>query len=54
MERDGLTSGEADDLIADAKEALEEAVMSGDLELAEEVIADYFGLEPDYLDELIF
>lgn len=54
MQRDELTSEEADSLIAEAKEALEESVMSGDLELAEEVIADYFGLEPDYLDELLF
>lgn len=47
MERDGIDSDEADDLIAEAKAC----VLEG--ENPEEVLEDYFGLEPDYIFDLI-
>jgi hypothetical protein len=47
MERDGLTSSEADEQISDAQER----VMDG--ENPEEILHDEFGLEPDYIFDLI-
>ena len=47
MRRDGLSSDDADDLIEEAKEAIE----SG--ENPEEVLSDYFDLELDYLWDLL-
>jgi len=49
MQRDGMTDEEAGELIVDFEEALESIVDEGDLMAAEELVADYFGLEPDYL-----
>ena len=51
MWRDGMTSQEAIDLIDDAKEAFEEYLSEGDLDSAENICMEYFGLEKDYLDE---
>ncbi len=53
MRRDGMTSDEADDLIAEAKEQLLGYLEEGNLEAAEDICAEYFGLEPDYLMELL-
>lgn len=53
MRRDGMSSYEADELIADAKDALMEYIDNGDMLLAEEVCYEYFGLEPDYLFEIM-
>ena len=46
MERDELTSEEAEELIAEAREALN----NGDFEAME----DYLGLEPDYIFDVLF
>lgn len=54
MRRDNLTEEEADELIFDAKELLKEYLEKGDIQAAEDICSDQFGLEPDYLDELIF
>lgn len=51
MERDGLTSDEADKLINQAKEDLEDRLALGDMPF--NICEEYFGLEPDYLDDLI-
>jgi hypothetical protein len=51
MKRDGITEDEADSLIAEAKQEFDELVASGDLDLAEEICSEWFGLEPDYLVE---
>ena len=53
MRRDDMTSDEADDLINDAKESLSRRLERGDMQGAEAVCEDWFGLESDYLDELI-
>lgn len=47
MERDNLDSNEADALIAEAKEL----IFNG--EDPEEILYDMFGLEPDYIFDLI-
>ena len=48
MRRDNLTSEEADRQIDSAREAF-----YGYLDSADNVCQEYFGLEPDYLDELL-
>jgi hypothetical protein len=53
MRRDGMTSQEADELIAEAREDFNERIENGDFS-AEDICEEYFGLEPDYLDEFLF
>ena len=53
MKRDGMTSEEANNLIDEAREALQNYFDEGDSFGAENVCEEFFGLEPDYLDELI-
>ena len=53
MKRDGMTSEGANNLIDEAKEALQNYLDEGDSFGAEHVCEEFFGLEPDYLDELI-
>ena len=52
MRRDGITENEADDLIADAKEEMYYRLEHG--EDAYDICQEYFGLEPDYLIELLY
>jgi len=47
MRRDGMEAEEADELIEEAQQA----VMDGDD--PEEVLANWFGLEPDYVFDLL-
>jgi len=54
MERDGLSEVEAEDQIAEAKQQLNEYIAEGDLDSAYDICQDEFGLEPDYLEDLIF
>jgi len=53
MERDGISEMEADDLIEEAKEYLQECLADGDELAAEHTCEEFFGLEPDYLIELL-
>jgi len=53
MRRDGITEEEANELIKDAKEQLQEYLDEGNTEAAYEICSDYFGLEPDYIMELL-
>ena len=53
MRRDGLSEDEAQDAVDDARSELRFFIEQGDLAAAEDVCMDYFGLEPDYLDELL-
>ncbi len=53
MSRDGMTADEADLAVHDAKEDLIELLEAGDTEGAYEICADHFGLEPDYIDQLL-
>lgn len=47
MERDSLSSKEADEMISDAKQRIVDG------EDPEEVLMEDFGLEPDYIFDLI-
>ena len=53
MDRDGINSKEADEQIQRAKEALNEYLKYGDTVAAHDVCMEFFGLEPDYLMDLI-
>ena len=53
MERDGLNEDEAKALVNEAREALYEYINDGDLVGAEDVCEEFFGLEPDYVMELL-
>lgn len=53
MERDEMSEEEAEDLIEEAKEALLEYLDDEDIFSAENICEEFFGLEPDYLDELM-
>jgi len=52
MNRDGITESEADDLISNARMNLMDRIENG--EDCEDFCMEEFGLEPDYLEELIF
>ena len=54
IDRDGMSAEEADEMIRDAKADLEDRL--GDPDTygdPYEVCADHFGIEPDYLMELV-
>jgi hypothetical protein len=51
MRRDKMTAAEADSLIADAKADLNERLANG--EMPEDICEEWFGLEPDYIMELL-
>jgi len=53
IQRDGMTSEEADELIQEAKETMNQYLEEGDFMAAEDICQDYFGLEPDYLFDLL-
>ena len=53
MRRDGMTDIEADELISEAKEQLQEYLANGDIEAADNICEEFFGLEPDYIMELL-
>ena len=47
MRRDGMERDEAEDLLQDARAAVEDG------EDPEEILQDWFGLEPDYVFDLL-
>jgi hypothetical protein len=51
MERDDLTSEQADKAIQEARASFYEALDNGDMPF--DFMQDEFGLEPDYLTDLI-
>jgi predicted DNA-binding protein (UPF0278 family) len=53
IRRDSMSESEADELIQDARDTFNEYLANGDMSSAEDVCNEFFGLEPDYLDELI-
>ncbi|MDZ7316233.1 MAG: hypothetical protein ONB24_08945, partial [candidate division KSB1 bacterium] len=53
IERDGLSPDEADREIAEAKADLLDLIESGQYDAVDEYFLDRFGLEADYLFELI-
>ena len=53
MQRDDISENEAYNLLDDCMEELQDAIMRGSYIDAEDIIASYLGLEPDYLEILI-
>lgn len=54
MERDGISREEAQQMVEECLQRLqEEAIPTGDIELAEEILAEELGLELDYMMDLI-
>jgi hypothetical protein len=53
MERDGMTEAGADEMIQEARSQWREYLIDGDSEAAYEICQEYFGLEPDYLVDLV-
>ena len=53
IRRDNMTEKEARKLILEAKNQLQEYLDDEDLESAYDICNEYFGLEPDYIMELI-
>ncbi len=53
MRRDGLSDHEAGQLIAEAEIKLYQYLSEGDEINAYNICQEFFGLEPDYLDELL-
>ena len=51
MERDGMSAAEADGLISECKADFDERLNSGEMPF--DICQEYFGLEPDYLEELM-
>ena len=55
VRRDGITKDEAEKKqVADFKEEIDDMIMDGDLEGIEDALMDDFGLEPDYLMDILF
>lgn len=52
MRRDGLTEEEAKEQIAEARKDFNERLAHGEMPF--NIMEEYFGLEPDYLDEFMF
>ncbi len=51
MKRDGITEKEAEDLIDQAREDLHDRLEAG--EMPDDICSDWFGLEPDYIFDLV-
>jgi nucleoid DNA-binding protein len=52
MRRDNMSRSEAQDLLEQVYNMVQEAIDEGNLMEAEEIFQDELGLEPDYLPEL--
>lgn len=54
MRRDGISRLEAENLVEECKEELWKAAARGSYQECEDIIALYLGLEPDYLDQMLW
>lgn len=52
MERDSMTKEEAEELVETARDDLHSRLEEGEMPF--EICGEYFGLEPDYIDELLY
>jgi len=52
MSRDNITEEEAESLISECRRELFERLENGELPF--DICDEFFGLEPDYLEELIY
>ena len=54
IQRDKISESKAEELISNAKEDLMQLIEDGELESAFDFCMDEFGLEPDYLEDLLY
>lgn len=54
MRRDNISQLEAENLVEECKMELWDAAMRGSYQECEDIIALYLGLEPDYLEYLLW
>ena len=54
MRRDGISRLEAENLLEECKEEIMFAAAKGNYLECEDILASMLGLEPDYLDYLLF
>lgn len=54
MDRDGMTKGEANDEITRVRDLLNQYLQNGEMCFAETICEDEFGLEPDYIMDLMW
>ena len=54
MRRDGISENEVYNLVEGCQQEIQEAIEFGaNLELVEDIVMDWLGLEPDYLELLL-
>ena len=53
INRDRISPSEADQIISEAKETLTDYLQALDFESAGDICAEFFGLEPDFIFELM-
>ena len=51
MKRDGLSREHAEDMVEEARESLYERLEDGEMPF--NICGEFFGLEPDFIDELM-
>ena len=54
MQRDGLSKSEASEVVKNFMEENSQLIEDGDYDAFEEALMDDLGLEPDYIEELIY
>lgn len=54
MRRDGISQLEAENLVEECREEVRNAAARGNYQECEDIVASYLGLEPDYLEYLIW
>jgi len=53
IERDQMTPEQADSLIKEAVDDLSTRLEEGEIQSAYDICMEHFGLEPDYLEEML-
>jgi len=53
MDRDRMSAHQAEELIAEAQVQMSEYLAEEDYDSAYDICREFFGLEPDYFDELL-
>ena len=53
MQRDDLSDKEAEELVQQARDQMHWYLQQGDMDSAYHICEEYFGLEPDYLTQLM-
>ena len=54
MRRDGISQLEAENLVEECREEVWGAAARGNYQECEDIVASYLGLEPDYLEYLLW